>query len=93
MASRTSILETLPKVISQSPALKPKSTIGSIQLLVFDIRGAISSHKILSIVIIIATVLFGLALLRRRIRKNRGGFFKLDEKDGLLGGNGNGKVD
>jgi protein disulfide-isomerase len=93
MASRTSILETLPKVISSPPALKPKSTIGSIQLLIFDIRGAIGSHKILSLVILIATVLFGLVILRRRIRRNKGGFFRLDEKDGLLGGGGNGKVD
>jgi protein disulfide-isomerase len=93
MASRTSILETLPKVISSPPALKPKSTIGSIQLLIFDISGAISSHKILSIIVLIGTVLFGLAFLRRRIRRNRGGFFRLDEKDGLLGGSNNGKVD
>ena len=26
-------------------------------------------------------------------RRSRGGFFRLDEKDGLLGGNINGKVD
>ncbi|KIN08602.1 hypothetical protein OIDMADRAFT_175379 [Oidiodendron maius Zn] len=93
MASRTSILETIPKVISSPPVLKPKSTIGSIQLLIFDIRGAISSHKIVSIVVIIVTLLFGLVLLRRRIRRNRGGFFRLDEKDSFLGGGGNGKVD
>ena len=93
MASRTSILETIPKIISSPPALKPKSTIGSIQLLIFDIRGAISSHKIVSVVILVVTVLFGLVFLRRRMRRNRGGFFRLDEKDGLLGGGGNGKVD
>ena len=31
--------------------------------------------------------------LRRRMRRSRGGFFRLDEKDGLLGGGINGKVD
>jgi protein disulfide-isomerase len=93
MASRTSILETIPKVISSPPVLKPKSTIGSIQLLIFDIRGAISSHKIISAVVLVVAIFFGFMFWRRRMRRNRGGFFRLDEKDGLLGGGGNGKVD
>jgi protein disulfide-isomerase len=93
MASRTSILETIPKVISSPPVIRPKSSIGSFEKLIFDIRGAIGGHRILSLGIFLASVFGGFVFVRRRMRKNRGGFFRLDEKDGLLGGNGNGKVD
>jgi protein disulfide-isomerase len=92
MASRTSILETLPKVISSPPLIKHKSTMGGFQKFFFDIRGAIGGHKILSLVALIMTVVGGVSYLRRRSGRSRGGFFRLDEKDGLLGGN-NGKVD
>jgi len=39
--------------------------------------------------IVLAAAIWG----RRRMRRNRGGFFRLDEKDGLLGGGYNGKAD
>lgn len=92
MPSRTSILETLPKVIASPPLIKPKSTMGSFKKFFFDIGGAISGHKLLSFVALIMTVVGGVSYMRRRSGRGRS-FFRLDEKDGLLGGNGNGKVD
>jgi len=102
MASRTSILETLRYVTKQSPELKPKSTISSFALFFFDLKSSIVSHPIW-------TTIFGVTLgvpmvlfARRRFLRSRrsgGGFFRLDEKNGLLGGfgggagQGNGKAD
>jgi len=93
MASRTSILETLPRVVSSPPKIKPRSTISNFEKFFFDIRGAISGHPVLSIGVIVGILISAATWGRKRIRKNRGGFFRLDEKDGLLGGNMNGKVD
>ncbi|CZT00470.1 hypothetical protein WAI453_009319 [Rhynchosporium graminicola] len=93
MASRTSILETIPKVVASPPKIKPKSTISNLDKFFFDIRGAISGHPYLSVVAFVG-ILVGAAMWnKRRMRRSRGGFFKLDEKDGLLGGPANGKVD
>jgi protein disulfide-isomerase len=92
MASRTSILETIPKVVASPPKIKPKSTISNFEKFFFDIRGAISGHPFLSIGVI-AGIVLGVMMYGRRMRRSRGGFFRLDEKDGLLGGNMNGKVD
>lgn len=93
MASRTSILETIPKVVASPPKIKPKSTISNFEKFFFDIRGAISGHPILSIGTIVGIMLSVAWYGRRRIRRSRGGFFRLDEKDGLLGVTNNGKVD
>ncbi|RDL33617.1 uncharacterized protein BP5553_07985 [Venustampulla echinocandica] len=93
MPSRTSILETIGKVVHSPPKIKAKTTVSSFEKLFFDIRGAISGHPFLSIGIFAGIVLGAMTWGRGRIRKSRGGFFKLDEKDGLLGGNSNGKVD
>ena len=93
MASRTSILETIPKVVSSPPKIKPKSTIGAVEKFFFDLRGTISGHPFLSVGLIMG-IFVGLSLYGRgRMRKSRGGFFRLDEKDGLLGGSMGGKVD
>jgi protein disulfide-isomerase len=93
MPSRTSILETIGKVSKSPPQIKPKSTISSFEKFFFDIRGAISGHPFLSIGVIAGIVLGVFIYGRGRVRRNKGGFFRLDEKDGLLGGNTNGKVD
>ncbi|EHK99924.1 hypothetical protein M7I_4179 [Glarea lozoyensis 74030] len=92
MASRTSILETIGKVSVSPPKIKPKTTISSFEKFFFDIRHAISGHPFLSIGVL-AGVLLGVLVYGRRHRRQRGGFFRLDEKDGLLGANGAGKVD
>ncbi|KAH8804742.1 thioredoxin-like protein [Xylogone sp. PMI_703] len=91
--SRTSILDTIPKVVISPPKIKPKSTIGSFEKFFFHLRGTISRHPWLSIGGIIAIVFGASSFLRRRMRRSRGGFFRLDEKDVLLGSNTNGKVD
>lgn len=92
MPSRTSILETIGKVVQSPPKIKPKTTISSFEKFFFDLRGAISGHPFLSLGIFVGIV-FSAMTWGRRLRRSRGGFFKLDEKDGLLGGNSNGKVD
>jgi protein disulfide-isomerase len=93
MASRTSILETIPKIISSPVKIKAKSTISNFEKFFFDIRSTISSHKYLSLGFALGVLVFGVHYGRGRVRRSRGGFFRLDgnEKDGLLGGTG--KVD
>jgi protein disulfide-isomerase len=91
MASRTSILETIPKVVSNPPKIKPKLTISSFEKVFFDIRGAASEHPVLSIMAVIGLAV-GVLVLTRKRRRSRGGFFRLDDEKnlGLLGGNING---
>ena len=92
MASRTSILETIGKVSVSPPKIKPKTTISSFEKFFFDIRHAVSGHPYVSIGVL-AGIVLGVLVYGRRSRRQRGGFFKLDEKEGLLGANGGGKVD
>lgn len=93
--SRTSILETIPKVVTSPPKIKPKLTISSFSKVFFDIRGAASEHSMLTIGVIIGVVVT-IVVLSRKKKRSRGGFFRLDDEKnlGLLGGGGgNGKVD
>ncbi|KAH0543449.1 hypothetical protein FGG08_002214 [Glutinoglossum americanum] len=93
-ASRTAILETIPKVIISPPKIKPKSTISRMENLFFEVRGAAYSHPFLTLGLLIGA--FGGGVWGRgRIKKGKGfagfggpggGFFKIDGKDGLLGG-------
>ncbi|KAA8573305.1 hypothetical protein MFRU_053g00450 [Monilinia fructicola] len=93
--SRTSILETIPKVVSNPPVIKPKSTVGSLEKMFFNIRGAISGHPFLSFGLALGIVLGITMYGRGKVGSRRGGFFRVDDgKDGLLGGvNAGGKVD
>ncbi|KAF7875310.1 hypothetical protein EAF04_002482 [Stromatinia cepivora] len=93
--SRTSILETIPKVVSNPPVVKPKSTVGSFEKMFFNVRGAISGHPFLSFGVALGMILGATMYGRGKIGAKRGGFFRVDDgKDGLLGGvNGGGKVD
>ncbi|ESZ91797.1 hypothetical protein SBOR_7813 [Sclerotinia borealis F-4128] len=99
--SRTSILETIPKVVSNPPVIKPKSTIGSFEKLFFNIRGAISGHPFLSFGVALGLMLGATMYARGKIGGRKGGYFRVEEgsgsgnaKDGLLGGvNAGGKVD
>ncbi|KAJ5176065.1 uncharacterized protein N7482_001942 [Penicillium canariense] len=105
MASRTSILETIPLVIASPPKLSPKSTIGTLESFFFFTRSFLSSHPILffvflGITVAVATILGRGRLLRRVARggiignTNGGGsFFHLDGKEGFLNGGSAGKVD
>ncbi|KAF7713359.1 Thioredoxin fold domain-containing protein [Penicillium ucsense] len=105
MASRTSILETIPLVIASPPKLSSKSTTGTIETFFFFTRTFISSHPILFFIFLglsVAAVTFiGRGRLLRRVTRggiignsnSNGGFFHLDGKEGLLNGGSTGKVD
>ena len=47
MASRTSILETIPLVIASPSKLSPKSTIGTFETILFFAQSLLGSHPIL----------------------------------------------
>lgn len=97
--SRTSILETLPRIISNPPRLAPKSTTTALGHLWWTLRGGVTSHPLLSAALGLLLLLAGGVYGRRFIRRNGGGgIFLGSEKggpmDGLLGnGAGQGKVD
>ncbi|KAK0511483.1 hypothetical protein JMJ35_006056 [Cladonia borealis] len=86
--SRTSILETIPKVISSPPKIRSKSSTGVIQRIFFGLRGTATSHPWVSLGMLIGIVIGGIIWSRGKIRKSKGGagFFNLDEKGGLLNG-------
>ncbi|KAL8928789.1 MAG: hypothetical protein Q9208_001567 [Pyrenodesmia sp. 3 TL-2023] len=96
--SRTSILETLPKVVSNPPQLSAKSTTGAIQYMLFQARGGMASHPIITMALLIGIVV-GSYWGKGRIRRTKGGvggsFFQLDGKEGWLNGGGglSGKAD
>ncbi|KAI0966595.1 thioredoxin-like protein [Xylaria arbuscula] len=97
--SRVSILETLSKVTSNPPTIKPKLTISSIEKVFFDIKMNFIEHPYLTLGCI-AGIAFGvISWYRGRQRRNRLPF-GLEEslpirelKDGLLGNTANGKND
>lgn len=108
MASRTSILETIPLVISSPSKLSPKSTVGTFETFFFYTRSFISSHPILFFVFLGLTVAVATFLGRGRLMRRSGlgrggilgntnngggGFFHLDGKEGFLNGGSTGKVD
>ncbi|KAF2734600.1 thioredoxin-like protein [Polyplosphaeria fusca] len=92
--SRTSILETLGKVVSSPPKIAAKSTTGSIERFFLTIRRFSSSHPWLAlgmaIGFVFAASVFGKSRMRRRAFGNTDGYFNLNSKEGLLGGNGGG---
>jgi protein disulfide-isomerase len=97
--SRTSILETLPRVVSNPPRLTPKSTIGAFENVIFQIRNFGTYHPILSIIVLIGAVVVLFTVMKNgsRIKQFGGsnGYIRLDGKEGLLGhaANGGGKAD
>lgn len=105
MASRTSILETIPLVIANPPKLSPKSTVGTIEGAFFSTRSFISSHPIIFVIILIVSISAVTFVTRGRVSRrvarggilgngsNGGGFFQIDGKDGILNGGTTGKVD
>jgi len=98
--SRTSILETINKVTASPPKLKPKLTIGFFEKIVFDVKTTFREHPYLSSGCVLGIAFGCLSWFRGRIRRTRGGHFKLDDATGsskaapLLGVSSNGnKVD
>ncbi|KAI5366490.1 putative Thioredoxin domain-containing protein [Septoria linicola] len=95
--SRTSILETLPRIVANPPKISPKSTTNAIGHVWWVVKGNVARHPIVSVGLIIAVLIVS-ALYGRKRMQSRGGYIKLDEKgghmNGLLGGNsGGGKTD
>jgi protein disulfide-isomerase len=104
MASRTSILETIPLVVASPSKLSPKSTIGTFETILFFTRSLLGSHPILFIIlgaVVAVATIFGRGRLRRGAARggiigntnNNGGFFHLDGKEGFLNGGSTDKVD
>ena len=95
--SRTSILETLPRIVSNPPRLTPKSTIGAFENVFLQIRNFGTHHTYYSIIVLIGAVggLFYLlrnpTVVRNALGRNGSGYFHLpvDEKATNMGwGNG-----
>ncbi|KAL4910454.1 hypothetical protein BDW74DRAFT_52050 [Aspergillus multicolor] len=105
MASRTSILETIPLVIANPPKITPKSTIGTFESIFFVSHAFITGHPILFVILLIVSIASVTYVARGRALKrgvrggilgiagNAGGFLQLDGKEGLLNGGSTGKVD
>jgi protein disulfide-isomerase len=91
MPSRTSILETLPRIVANPPKLTPTSTIGAFENVFFQIRNFGTYHPYLSVVALIMSVfaLFWVLRngesIRKTLGKSSSGYFNLDGKEGLLG--------
>lgn len=97
--SRTSILETIPKVITSPPKIASKSTTSSFMRVFWSLKNAWSKHPWLVLGLALGLCLGGVVVSRkmRRHQFGSGGFFNLDREKGLFGGllgaNTNGKVD
>ncbi|PHH87473.1 hypothetical protein CDD83_8828 [Cordyceps sp. RAO-2017] len=99
LVSRTSIMETLDKIVYGPNVIKYKLTVSAPEKLLFDIRVAFSEHPFLSFGCV-AGIGFGIFSWLRGRNRRRGGHFRLDDsmgirelKDGLMGVNGNQKAD
>ncbi|KAG6091411.1 hypothetical protein E4U30_006999 [Claviceps sp. LM220 group G6] len=96
MVSRTSIMETLDKVVYAPHAIKYKLTVSTIEKILLDIKSAFLEHPYLSLGCVIGMSFGIFSWFRGRSRKAaRGGHFRLDDtmgikdlKEGLLGMNG-----
>ncbi|KAI9171205.1 hypothetical protein HJFPF1_00686 [Paramyrothecium foliicola] len=100
LVSRTSIMETLDKIVYGPHVIRHKLTVSILQKIFIDIRNTFYEHPYLSIGFLAAFMLSTASWYRNRIRRSRGGHFRLDDslgirdfKDGLLGHNGNAKAD
>lgn len=106
MASRTSILETIPLVIASPPKLSPKSTVGTFESFFFFTRSFLASHPLLFFIMLVVTLavatIFGRGRLLRRGtlgrggilgNSNGGGLLNPDGREGFLNGGSTGKVD
>lgn len=102
--SRTSILETLPRIVANPPKIAPKRTMSAVGHVWWVVRGQVLGHPLISAGLAVA-LLIAVAIWSRRAvwraGERGGGYFRVGEKagpmDGLLGvgggGQGQGKVD
>ncbi|GAO16588.1 hypothetical protein UVI_02019740 [Ustilaginoidea virens] len=97
MVSRTSIMETLDKIVYGPHVIKHKLTVSTVEKVLLDIKSAFVEHPYLSLGCVIGMGFGTLSWLRGRSRLGRGGHFRLDNtmggikelRGGLLGANGN----
>ncbi|KAF4126768.1 protein disulfide-isomerase [Geosmithia morbida] len=97
MVSRTAISETLDKIVYGPNTIKPKLTTTLVQKFFLDLGVTFSEHPYLSTASVVGLIIGAYSWYRNR-RRNRGGYFNLDDpignpKDGLLGQNGSTKAD
>jgi protein disulfide-isomerase len=96
--SRSRILATLGDVLSKSPSIPAKSTSSSIERVFLWFKSGSNGHPWAAIIFFLVAIL-GLAFWGRgKIRRKAAGYFRLDGKEGILGGLGvggpaGGKVD
>lgn len=92
MVSRTSIMETLDKIVYGPHVIKHKLTVSAIEKVFLDIKIAFVEHPYLSMGCVFGIAFGVVSWFRGRTRRSRGGHFRLDDgmsiKDGLLGMNG-----
>jgi protein disulfide-isomerase len=74
------------------PKITPKSTTGAFYGFFLSLSQFISTHKFLSLGLVVGSFTGLILLGRSRNRRSygKGGFVHLNEKDGLLGSMGNG---
>jgi len=92
--SRTSILETLPRVLHKPPKIPPKSSTSTIGSIFYKLRSSWRRHPWFSASMLVLVVACSFSLFRRYRRRpwGSGGFFNLDHEKGVFG-NGDAKVD
>lgn len=105
MVSRTSIMETLDKIVNGPNPIQPKYTVGFVEKVFLDIRQMFVEHTFVTLLCIGIVGYIGFTWYRGRNRgrgRTRGVSFRADDprgmkdmKDGLLGSvsNGNQKSD
>jgi protein disulfide-isomerase len=81
-------------VLSKSPSIRSKSTSTKIERVFFLAKAGASGHPWITVTLFVVAMIVAAFWGRGRIRrKASAGFFRLDGKEGLLGGQGQGKVD
>ncbi|KAK5998464.1 putative C3D6.13c-like protein [Cladobotryum mycophilum] len=80
LVSRTSIMETLDKIVYSPHVLKPKLTVSYIEKIFLDIRSAFTDHPYLTLGCIAALVYGSYTWFRGRTRPRRG-HFRLDSRN------------
>jgi protein disulfide-isomerase len=96
--SRTSILETLPRVLAKPPKIPPKSTTSTIGTIFYSTRATFRRHPYLSWFTLVLFSIFAFVSARRlrRLRQRSwgaGGLLSLDGEKGLFGGLSSEKTD
>jgi protein disulfide-isomerase len=86
--SRTSILETLPRVLANPPKISPKSSVSTLGTIFYKLKSAWNHHPWISFIVLIAFILGSFVGTRKMRRRTwgTGGFFNLDGENGAFGG-------